>query len=291
MNDNNEEMMLDLLYKRAVYGLNEEETQQLKEFESGTSDLRSFELTAAAIGMIGLNPDSALPAGLQARILADADEYFSSRKTPDPTPAAFGAPVRDPAPVESTTRSSFWPWLGWAVAAAACVALALNLYWTRTPTEVVENPTPMPTQIVENPTPTPGGNLVPIEQRQRLLDSSAQVIVVKWGKGYVKEIGNVTGDVVWSDAQQAGYVRLNGLPVNDPNKETYQLWIFEESQDPKTPIDGGTFNISSVGEATIPIYAHLKVVNPKKFAVTIEKPGGVVVSKQEKVAAIAKRDT
>ena len=282
MKENSEEIMLDLLYKQAVYGLSEEETKHLSTLENKIPNLDSFELTAAAIAMIDLKTDVELPADLRARILADAEEYFSSGNSAAEVPAALEAPTREFTFVESKARRSIWPWLGWAVAAAACVALAVNLYWTRTPTQIVENPVPTPAQEEK---------LSPAQKRQRLLESPAQMIVVKWGKGYVEEIGNVTGDVVWSDAQQAGYVRLNGLPVNDPNKETYQLWIFEESQDPKTPIDGGTFNINSVGEATIPIYAHLKVVNPKKFAVTIEKPGGVVVSKQEKVAAIAKRDT
>jgi hypothetical protein len=38
----------------------------------------------------------------------------------------------------------------------------------------------------------------------------------------------------------------------------------------------------------VPITAHLRAKNPKMFAITVEKPGGVVVSKREKVAAIAK---
>ena len=283
MIDDNEETVHDLLYKQAVYGLNEEETKNLRDLENNMPNLSSFELTAAAIALIDLKTDAELPADLHARILADADQYFSTRKAANQLHGAIEAPTREFKFVESKAKSSFWPWLGWAVAGAASIALAVSLYWTRmSPTEIVENPTPAPTQEEK---------LSPAQQRQRLLDSPAQVIVVKWGKGFVKEIGDVTGDVVWSDAEQAGYVRLNGLPVNDPNKETYQLWIFDESQDAKTPIDGGTFNIDTGGEVIIPIDAHLKAKNPKMFAITIEKPGGVVVSKQEKVAAIAKRET
>ncbi len=282
MKENSEEIMLDLLYKQAVYGLSEEETKHLSTLENKIPNLDSFELTAAAIAMIDLKTDAELPAGLRARILADAEEYFSTGDASAQVPAALEAPTREFTFVESKARRSIWPWLGWAVAAAACVALAVNLYWTRTPSEIVENPTPTPAQEEK---------LSPAQKRQRLLESPAQLIVVKWGKGYVEEIGNVTGDVVWSDVNQEGYVRLNGLPVNDPDKETYQLWIFDESQDAKTPIDGGTFNIDTGGEVIIPINAGLKARNPKMFAVTIEKPGGVVVSKQEKVAAVAKRET
>ena len=97
-----------------------------------------------------------------------------------------------------------------------------------------------------------------------------------------------SGDVVWSDERQSGYLRLVGLRKNDPERETYQLWIFDETQDPKTPIDGGVFNVNDEGEVIIPINAKLTPRNPKMFAITIEKPGGVVVSKREKVAAIGK---
>jgi hypothetical protein len=37
----------------------------------------------------------------------------------------------------------------------------------------------------------------------------------------------------------------------------------------------------------IPIEAKLKTVSPKAFAITIERPGGVVVSSREKIAALA----
>lgn len=84
---------------------------------------------------------------------------------------------------------------------------------------------------------------------------------------------------------------LRGLPKNNADASTYQLWIFEENQGDKTPIDGGTFNVSSDGTVVIPIDAKLAAKNPSMFAVTVEKPGGVVVSKREKVAALAKVET
>src|SRR5262249_25118891 len=98
-------------------------------------------------------------------------------------------------------------------------------------------------------------------------------------------------DIVWSDANQKGYVKVAGLPKNDPTKQTYQLWIFDETQDPKTPIDGGIFDVSSDGEVVIPIEATLKVRNPSAFAITIAKPGGVMVSDRKYLAVFAKRET
>ena len=44
----------------------------------------------------------------------------------------------------------------------------------------------------------------------------------------------------------------------------------------------------SSGEIVVPINAKLRAQQPEMLAVTIEKPGGVVVSKREKIAALAK---
>ena len=82
---------------------------------------------------------------------------------------------------------------------------------------------------------------------------------------------------------------IRGLPKNDPFKEQYQLWIIDPSRDDE-PIDGGVFDISADVESVIPINAKLMVGNPKVFAVTVEKPGGVVVSDQKRLPLIAKVD-
>jgi anti-sigma-K factor RskA len=82
---------------------------------------------------------------------------------------------------------------------------------------------------------------------------------------------------------------IRGLPKNDPFKEQYQLWIIDPSRDDE-PIDGGVFDISADAESVIPINAKLMVGNPKVFAVTVEKPGGVVVSDQKRLPLIAKVD-
>lgn len=274
MNENVDEVMLDLLCKKAVYGLSEHEEKELADLErgSGNEDLsQSFELAAAAIGVAELDASEPMPANLRSRITADAERYFADR-----APAAV-APVSALVP----ERGSIFNWLGWAVAAAACLALALNIYYTR----------PQATIVQGGPsTPTPEQKLTPAQERQRLIETAPDIARGNWGAGNVKEL-TPSGDVVWSDAKQAGYMRLSGLPVNDPNKETYQLWIFDETQDDKTPIDGGTFNVNAQGEVIVPINAKLQPRNTKMYAITIEKPGGVVVSKREKIVALAKRET
>ncbi|MEP6703389.1 MAG: anti-sigma factor [Acidobacteriota bacterium] len=277
MNENFDEVMLDLLCKKAVYGLDEHEENQLALLErdlGAGNHAESFELTSAAIGMAGLDTSEAMPSHLRSRIVADANRYFDEKSVSAPSSVAYVP--------ESSGRGSILNWFGWAVAAAACLALALNIYYSR----------PQQNNVVGGnfPTPTPQEKLTPAQERQRLIDTAPDIARANWGPGKMADV-KPTGDVVWSDSKQTGYMRLSGLPKNDPNKETYQLWIVAANQDPKTPVDGGTFDINSDGEAVIPISAKVKALNPQAFAITIERPGGVPVSKQEKVPALAKRET
>jgi len=176
-----------------------------------------------------------------------------------------------------------WSWMGWAVAGFACLALIFNVWTTRTgPTEVAGPG--------KTPTPTPV-KLTPEQEFAQMLAAPSGVIKANFGTGNMKDLKAVGGDVVWSDEKQAGYMRLRGLPVNDKSKETYQLWIFDKTQDKATPIDGGTFDVDRNGDVVIPIDAKLKAQGPELFAITVEKPGGVVVSKREKIAALAKVET
>lgn len=117
------------------------------------------------------------------------------------------------------------------------------------------------------------------------LAQAEDAIVAPWS------VGDLEGDVVWSDAANNGYMRIDGLPVNDPSEAQYQLWIFR-GQDPAAeahPIDGGVFDVPRSGQVVIPIDAKLNVGHAGLFAVTVEEPGGVVVSEREPIVAVAAR--
>lgn len=277
-----EERLLDLLSDRALFELSADEQNELDDLLKIFPEWRdddTFSLTAAAISLSALDTCEEMPASLRNKIIADSSQYFAG----EPGEERHREPVLSSVAgtrsnvIEFKPKRFDWNWLGWAVAAAACVALVVNIWMSRAP----QGP-----DLVAVP---------PIEQvkdkaqlRQELIDNSADLTKANWGTGNVKELTEIAGDVVWSDARQAGYLRLKGLPANDGTKETYQLWIFDETQDAKTPIDGGVFNVNTSGEVIIPIDAKLKAKNPKMFAITIEKPGGVVVSDRMKVAALAK---
>ncbi|HKP67983.1 MAG TPA: anti-sigma factor [Pyrinomonadaceae bacterium] len=269
MNENLRELIDDLLVKKAMYGLSAEEQKELSELqrEGGVEDESlSFELAAASVATGSLDRTEQLPASLRDRILADAGMHVQKREIVEP---------------EREARGSMFGWLGWAFAALAIVALALNIYYTRR--ERIE------ANVPPTPSPSPEKKLTPGDMRQVLMASARDLAKATLGAGTVKEV-QPTGDIIWSDEMQKGYVRISGLPKNDPGKEQYQLWIVAENQNPKTPVDGGTFDINTDGEVIIPIDAKVKVQNPQAFAITVEKPGGVVVSEKPHIA-LAKRET
>ena len=278
MSTNREERLFDLLEKRTFDGLTPAEERELAELN--TADDVSLDLTAAAISLGELNDVEPMPAHIRAKIEDDADEWFAN-STPVRSETARLTDDQRSETAGLTGKGSFWNWLPWAVAAAACIALAANIYFTRVTPQQIAQVTPTPTPTLEQ--------LTPVQMRERLMASATDIARADIAAG--KELYKPSGDIVWSDAKQAGYIRISGLPKNDPGREQYQLWIFDENQDPKTPIDGGVFDASSDGEIVIPIDAKIKVKNPKVFAITVERPGGVVVSKQEKVAALAKVET
>lgn len=95
-----------------------------------------------------------------------------------------------------------------------------------------------------------------------------------------------SGIAEWSAVRQSGWLSLQGLEANDPSRYQYQLWIFDGSRDERYPVDGGVFDIPAVngsGPVSIPIAAKVRVSEPTLFAITIERPGGVVVSERERI--------
>lgn len=280
MTEENQELLLDLLIKQATEGLNEAESARLNEL--GGADDFSFELTAAAMSIVDIESSEQIPPGLRSKISAQGRDRVAAQELLRTTTAEAEGADMQPY-IEFQPKRSIFAWLGWAFAAAACVALAINIAMTRFPSNNVAADRPDQSSTPARPDPT--------KLRDELL-AQAGVVKAVWAPGS-KDVSmeKITGDVVWSDEKQAGYMKFHGLPVNDKGRSTYQLWIFEENQGKDTPIDGGTFDVDVNGDVTIPINAKYRTKNPTLFAVTVEKPGGVVVSKREKIAAIAKVET
>lgn len=289
MNPEVQEILSDLLTKKATYGLDPAEQEQLEQLSAETNFLidDSFDIAASAICMIDLDTTEQMPANLQSKIFASADNYFAAKESrveaPWPPPEKADAESdgdMQPKFGFGPKRSSISSWLGWALAGAACIALAFNIYTTR-----VQEP-----EVVKGPTPTITPEKPDMKKQFDEMMSAPNMVKAKWGAMPTTsdDLKGVSGEIVWSDEKQAGFMRFRGLPVNDKSREQYQLWIFENAKLEDHPKDGGVFDVSTDGEVIIPIDAKLAAKDPKVFAITVEKPGGVVVSDRKKIAALAK---
>lgn len=271
MSENMDEKLLDLLSDQATTGPGDDASA------NNSMDAQALELAAAAIMLAETDLNAEMPAHLEARILADADKHFAALKNEE---AIREQPTQTFKWSESKPKRSFFDWFGWAVAAVACVTLAVTFFYNQNRIEQLQ------AKIAElTPRPTPEETLA--QKRDRLKAEGGEITRAEWQNGNVKETEGVTGEIVWSDAKQQGYMTFRGLPINDPNLQAYQLWMFEDANLEAFPKDGGVFNVTSDGEVIIPIDAKLRTTNPKAFAVTIEKPGGVVHSERDKIALLA----
>jgi Anti-sigma-K factor rskA len=265
--------MVDLLIKQATEGLSPAEQRALDvlDGELASAYRRDLERAAAAVTLAGSAGQPPLPAELAERLAKQATDHFAARTA-----------VADRAPVPAPRRNRFGLYGGW-LAAAACLVLAI-FAWQRSPPAVtplaVVTPPPAPVVAPEKPLPTPA------EERAALLAKSDSL---KISLGATKDpaAAGVTGDVVWDPATQRGFLHFTGLAANDPAVHQYQIWIFDSGRDKRFPVDGGVFDVpANAAEVVIPIRAALMVRKPAAFAVTVEKPGGVVVSGREHVVAL-----
>jgi anti-sigma-K factor RskA len=259
----NAERLRDLLAEQALFELSAEEQSELRAL-LGESKVNpeSFEWTAA-LASVALRPGpyEPLPESLRAKIAAAAPEHQAAAQIM----AGSQRVVRSSAGRSDGIR--FREALAW-FAAAACLFIAFMLWSASYP----------PAQSVA-------------QARAALLQQDPQLKPLAWTATDDPTAKGASGDVVWSNAKQQGYLRFKGLAKNNPKENQYQLWIFDGKQDERYPIDGGVFDVdSATGDVIVPIRAKLQVVDPKMFAVTVEKPGGVVVSDRKHVALLADTD-
>ena len=238
------------------------------------SDRRSQLVAGASLGDLTQEEMSEMAAlgvrqgEVEAMELAAAAVVLAQAKSDAPMPPALYARLTAglPAPQAKVIRPKrdVWRAAGW-LAAAACLAFAI-------------------TAMVR---PWKRGAPTASESRAALL-SAPDAMVLAWTASSDPAGSGAKGDVVWSNAEQRGFMRFSGLSQNDPAATEYQLWIFDADRDEKFPVDGGVFDVSKGGEVIVPIRAKLHVDKPTLFAVTIERPGGVVVSKRERIVVTAK---
>ena len=261
MNVTNEELM-DLLTERALGNLTPSQETRLQALldEAWLDESDDIELAlSAAMNAFGgaefASDDDPMPDHLKMKLQADAARFFAGEGQADPVARIESARPRGRLEGDATRVHASWiARSGWAVAAALAIAMV----------------------IVLRPETDPGTS-DPASARETLL-AEAETEIVEWSESAIPAYGHVTGDVVWNDEKQTGYLRLTGMPGNDPAISQYQLWIIDPERD-ANPVDGGVFSIPpGAEEVIIPIRAKLEVSDPEAFAITREQPGGVVVS-------------
>jgi hypothetical protein len=293
----------DLLIERTLWGL---EPSQETELSVAVSDVDStayeFERTvgALAVGMWARSEPESFPADLGARLRAlgastlsrpsgiapsaGADESAASATGDGPIPFPTGG--HDSAvPVGRAAKASPLQWMGW-LAAAACLTYAI---FVATP----------------DARPRPGGAPDTSARLASLERDATDIVRANWAG--MSAIGapvhaldeGVSGEIIWSDERDEGFMKISGIRPNDPDEFQYQLWIFDAERRTgdlpqfraeglpevltQRPVDGGVFDVpaGSTGEVLVPVNAKLPVGKGVIFAVTKEPPGGVVVSDRD----------
>jgi len=263
------EELYELLATRATEGLESTESARLNELlaQSPTADPEGFELAAAAVHLALIDREQPMPVGLRSRIFAGWQETQASDRLSPETDGDFAS--------SGATRDRY----GWWVAAAA-VVIALVGWWPR-----LMDPAPsLSAPPVETVAPAEAPSTADL--RVQLL-AAPETLTLPWTITEDQAAVAASGDVVWNGNQQSGFMRIAGLEINDPAVAQYQLWIFDRLRDERYPVDGGVFDVSVDGEAIVPIDARVEVGEPYLFAVTVEGPGGVVVSSRERIVLLA----
>jgi Anti-sigma-K factor rskA len=291
---NVEDRMIELLADRATGALSPEDARELGELLRTYPELDTdvLDLAAAAVHLAyETTPLAPMPAHLAARVESalararvDGDTMIDPgrlRTVPiapvaravravAPAPAApVAAPAPPPSPLRQIARSrtSWLAHAGWAAAAALFLVSAALFRASH-------------------------GPAIPLANDRARLMAQADTVQTSFAALKDEAAKAAQGDVVWSSREQRGFMRFRGLAANPRDTWVYQLWIFDATQDDRFPIDGGVFDIdpaaAPAGDVLVPIQAKIRVSMPTQFVVTIEKPGGVVVSKRERVALLAK---
>ena len=260
------EELFDLLSDRALFGLDDAESRRLEELLQSNSWVRADCLDETAAELVSVfGQTESMPSDIADRVRHGVHDEIA-----DAIPAPLSFPVQEELPTASGPSTG---WLGW-VAAAAAIAVAVIAWQPEAP------------------------GVRSSSQLVSWVDNHPDAVRWDWAPGLVNPAEGVTGYVTFSPESQEGYMLIKGLEPNDPRIQQYQLWIWDQEREPDPanptplaadvhPVDGGVFDVNDRGEVVVPIKLPLRVDTPYLFAVTVERPGGVVKSDKSSVPLIA----
>lgn len=92
-------------------------------------------------------------------------------------------------------------------------------------------------------------------------------------KSTVAEYQQGVAVVVWNSEKQEGILKLEKMPPVAIDKD-YQLWVVDPSK--KTPVNAGIVKVDASGFAKVEFKPTVDVQQADKFALSVEKKGGVL---------------
>jgi hypothetical protein len=268
-----DERLVDLLVKQATEGVTREEAAEIDRLFANHSaaDAQIMERVASALTLAGIREEP-MPAALRDRLVRNAAAFSATMKSGGPVDELASRRAR---PAHRTGGRERLAWF----AMAATLLIAVVGWWPR-----LQGDRGGETQTQQPPTVA--------QVCRQVFAAAPSAVQGSWGPTGDAASTQVKGVVAFDPRTQAGCMRFTGLAANDPQKFQYQLWIFDARQDERYPIDGGVFDIpAGQSEVLVRIDPKITVKEPVMFAVTMEKPGGVVVSGREHIVALAKAAT
>lgn len=255
----------ELLAESMVRALLPDEIRELEELAGAETDslIASAEQAAASASIAFAERDAdvdPMPASLHMKLQEQAAAHFAGS-------SSASAPFEDSRTLAgpgSERRANRLPWL--LTAAAGIIAV---LGWL--------------------PRFSSASVLSGEEMLQGLVaEAPSDLLRLDWTVLEDPASSGASGEILWSDSEQRGYMRFRGLAANDAQQSQYQLWIFDDKTNTKHPVDGGVFDIpAGADEIIIAIDPKIRVKEAFQFAITVEKPGGVVVSERGRIPLLA----
>jgi hypothetical protein len=253
------ERLTELLVDQALEGLSPEQDLELESLlaAGGEPDM-TYGLAAAVLELALMRPGEFVPCPgrVRRRLERAGRQWAEGTASVMRTPRFSREALPEMGRLAARVIFKGGPW----IAVAASLVLAVVAWWMSKPAADI-------TGAVDS-------------------DPSREVMrFAAWGESGWP---GIEGECVWCERTQKGYLRLVGLPLNDPSREQYQLWIIDE-RGMEQRISGGVFDAAEDGVTVVPIRPGIAVRNVRAFAVTVEEPGGTWVSDLSRRVGIASR--
>ena len=117
-----------------------------------------------------------------------------------------------------------------------------------------------------------------LEQRDILAQTQIAVL-----GSQLKDRPQAVAVSLWNQERQDGLLVVENLPVLEAGKD-YQLWVLDPSI--VTPVSAGIFKVDAKGKVRITFKPNQAIANAAKFAVSLEKEGGVSSPTMDQIVMI-----